>query len=139
MSNAWDATKTILKYSSPAMWLIAEGAEKAINSVTAAADQGLPQLQEEVAKQNLMMQVSQHQARVEQELAIARRIDNACEVEIEEFYDSLGKGGIGLEATQETISLSAGGESRRITKRIYRFKGWRDDNTEVATQELTDD
>ena len=84
------------------------------------------------------MQFAQHQARVAQELAIARRIDNADEVEIDEFYDNSAKGGIGLDvnALTQSASIEAGAEGRRITKRVYRFKGWRQSEAEVFTQVL---
>ena len=66
-------------------------------------------------------------ARIEQELAIARRIDCAEEVEIEEFYDTSGKGSAGLTADMksESATLGLSGEGRRVTKRVYHFKGWR--------------
>jgi len=64
------------------------------------------------------------QAKVEQELAISRRIDGAEEVEIEEFYDLSGKGNAGLNTDGETVSLGFGGEGRRVTKRIIKFKGY---------------
>lgn len=60
-----------------------------------------------------------------QELAIARRIDNADEVEIEQFYNVSGKGNAGLsvDANEGTGTLGLGGEGSEVTKRIYRFKG----------------
>lgn len=128
----WNATKTVLKYTSPVAWLIAEGVEKAATSVASASDKGMGELEEEVAKQTLQMQFAQQQARIEQELAIARRIDNAEEVEIEEFYDTSGKGNIGISVDQTTQSASfgAGAEGHRVTKRVYHFKGWRSDSSD---------
>lgn len=62
-------------------------------------------------------------AKVEQELAIARRIDSAEEVEIEEYYDTSGKGNVGLTTDGSTISAGIGGEGRKVTKRVIKFKG----------------
>ena len=98
MSDAWKSTKEIMKWTSPIAWLIMEGSEKAAEAMTGASKGTLPQLEEEAAKQEIQMQFAQHQARVAQELAIARRIDNAEEVEIEEFYDISGKGLLGVSA-----------------------------------------
>lgn len=136
--SVWDSYKQVLKYTSPLGWLIAEGAEKAANSIAGASDKGIEQLKEEVAKQNLQMQFAQQQARVAQELAIARRIDNAEEVEIEEFYDTSGKGSLGVEIDQrsETAFVGLGAEGRRVTKRVYHFKGWRQSEVELITQVL---
>lgn len=45
------------------------------------------------------------QSKVEQELAISRRIDSAEEVEIEEYYDISGKGNWGVNIEGESIDL----------------------------------
>ena len=87
-------------------------------------------------KQNLQMQFAQQQARIAQELAIARRIDNAEEVEIEEFYDNSGKGNAGASFDQanQNASVGIGAEGRRVTKRVYHFKGWKLQDAEVITR-----
>jgi len=69
------------------------------------------------------MRTAEAQARVAQEVAIARRIETAKEVEIEEFYNYSGEGLIGVKSDGESISLGAGGAVRRISKRFYRFRG----------------
>jgi len=43
-------------------------------------------------RQELEGRIAEYQARVAQEVAIAKRIDNALEVENEEFYDTSGEG-----------------------------------------------
>lgn len=136
--SAWGIAKTALRYTSPVGWLVAEGAEKAAQLVANASDKGVDQLREEIVKQNLQMQFAQQQARIAQELAIARRIDNAEEVEIEEFYDTSGKGsaGISIDQSSQTASVGVGTEGRRVTKRVYHFKGWRPQDNEVMTQIL---
>jgi hypothetical protein len=130
----WDTTKTVLKYTSPGAWLIAEGVERAANAVKAAGDKDAAALSDEVERQNLTMQFAKQQARVEQELAIARRIDNAEEVEIEEFYDVSGKAKIGLNGNIQTefIEVGASGEAQRVTKRVYKFRGWRESGVEQS-------
>ncbi len=84
------------------------------------------ELEEEARKQEIESRFLQEKARVEQELAIARRIDCAEEVEIEEYYDSSGDGSLGLKANEESVTLGASGSGRRVTKRIYKFKGYRE-------------
>ncbi|NKJ51127.1 hypothetical protein CIC12_31290 [Burkholderia sp. SG-MS1] len=135
--SIWDGYKKSLKYTSPVSWLLVEGAETAVTSIQSAAAKGIDKLQEEVAKQNLQLQFAQQQARVAQELAIARRIENAEEVEIEEFYDMSGKGNVGLtfDGKSETGTLGVGAEGRRVTKRVYHFKGWKESETQGYVQE----
>ena len=139
--SAWDIAKIALRYTSPVGWLVAEGAEKAAQMVANASDKGVDQLKEEISKQNLQMQFAQQQARIAQELAIARRIDNAEEVEIEEFYDTSGRGnaGISIDQASQTASVGVGAEGRRVTKRVYHFKGWRPQDNEVITQILEEE
>ena len=124
---AWDAIKVGLKYTNPLTYQLIESGEKAVNEISAAANKGVDALQEEAEKQTIKLQLDQQRARVEQELAIARRIDNAEEVEIEEFYDASGKGAAGLTADMksETATIGLSAEGRRVTKRVYHFKGWR--------------
>src|SRR3546814_12105167 len=85
-------------------------------SIDVASDEGLPSLREEAAKQRIKMDFSQHQARVVQELAIAKRIENAAEVEIEEYYDDSGEGSAGLtvNAESQTGSFGFSDENRRV-------------------------
>lgn len=111
----------------PLAHYMVEQGEKAAKEISEASNKGLAALEEEVAKQALKMQLDQQMARIEQELAIARRIDCAEEVEIEEFYDTSGKGSAGLAADMksETVTLGLSGEGRVVTKRVYHFKGWR--------------
>jgi hypothetical protein len=138
MSSTLDIAKIALRISSPVGWLVAEGAEKAAQMVANASNNGVDQLKEEITKQTLQMQFAQQQARIAQELAIARRIDNAEEVEIEEFYDTSGKGntGISIDQASQTASVGVGAEGRRVTKRVYHFKGWCQQDNEVITQIL---
>lgn len=79
-------------------------------------------LQKELEKQRIALEFAQIQAKINQELAIAKRIEDAEEVEIEEYYDISGKGDMGLQANEEGIKLGLSAEGNKVTKRIYRFK-----------------
>ena len=76
----------------PTGYLLSQTAESTSKKVThsdAAADKELATLRAEAERQELQMRISEAQARVAQEIAIARRIESAEEVEMEEFYDFL--------------------------------------------------
>ena len=120
-----DVAVSALGIVNPMAALVIQGVRAAKEAISKASEQGVEKLSEELAKQELLLQFSQMQARIEQELAIARRIDNADEVEIEEFYDTSGKGSLDLagDAMKQSGKLSLGAEGRRVTKRVYRFKG----------------
>ncbi|EGQ9060102.1 hypothetical protein [Vibrio cholerae] len=81
------------------------------------------ELSEEATKAEIESRILLSGAKVEQELAIARRIDSAEEVEIEEYYDNSGKGNLGVTTDGSSISAGLGGEGRKVTKRIIKFKG----------------
>lgn len=133
--SGWENAKMVLQVASPVGWLVAESVEKAAKSVAKASAQGVDQLTEELAKQTLQLTLAEQQARIAQELAIGRRIDNAEEVEIEEFYEASGKGhaGASLDVTSKSASLGLAAEGRRVTKRIYRFKGWRSQDDVIVS------
>lgn len=121
-----DTFKTAAKMvGGPLVGLIIDRVETASQSIDVASDEGLGELREEAAKQRIKMDLSQHQARIAQELAIAKRIENAAEVEIEEYYDNSGKGfgGITVNAESQTGSFGLSEENRRVSKRVYRFTG----------------
>jgi len=138
-SKTWDVAKKTLQYSNPLLSIIVAATEKAIDKGLVATESGdIQKLQIEAQLQEIALRMSEFQAKVAQEVAIARRIDTAEEVEIEEFYDVSGKGNIGITAKTEGEGFVAGlgvaGEGRRVTKRIYRFKGWRDGGPEIVEQ-----
>lgn len=105
--------------------LIGAGLKKIVEKIS-DTDNSTPisTLKEESLRAEIKARALLAQAKVEQELAISRRIDSAEEVEIEEFYDVSGKGNAGLNTDGETVSLGLGGEGRRVTKRIIKFKGY---------------
>lgn len=93
------------------------------NEVIAAQSKGLGALEEEAKKKKIVMDFQAHRARVAQELAIAQRISASHEVVIEEYYESSGKGHVGVKADNDAVSLGASGEGQRVTKRVFRFSG----------------
>lgn len=108
----------------PTGYLIGLGVKKIVESIS-ESDKSKPisALQEEARRAEIKANALLAQAKVEQELAISRRIDSAEEVEIEEFYEYFGKGSVGLSAAEESLTLGAGGEGRKVTKRVIKFKG----------------
>jgi len=77
----------------------------------------------EAKRQALELQMAHAQAKVAQELAIAQRIENATEVIIEEYYEDEGQGNAGVTTDEKGLTIGISGNSRKITKRIYRFVG----------------
>ena len=134
MSDTWKKAARIV--GGPIVGLVIDGLESSSNSMNEASNKSIAALREEAAKQEIKMEFSQHQARVAQELAIAKRIENAVEVEIEEYYDNSGKGSAGLNVNAETQTGSFGlsAENRKVSKRVYRFKGKADSEEIVQEQ-----
>ena len=110
--------------STPAGFLVGKIAEYALDSTKDnSSKKSLEELQLSAKKQDLQMQMAEAQARVAQELAIAKRIEIAEEVEIEEFYDLNAEGSVGVKADEKSVTLGASASGRRVSKRIYKFKG----------------
>ena len=111
-------------YINPIGYLVEKVAESTIDSTSEnSSKQSIEELQLFAKKQELQMQMAEAQAKVAQELAIAKRIEIAEEVEIEEFYDLNGEGSVGLKADEKGISAGASASGRRVSKRIYKFRG----------------
>ena len=110
-------------FGGPIVGLVIDGVKESSKDMEKAKN--LDELREESIKQEIKMEFSKHQARVAQELAIAKRIENALEVEIEEYYDNSGKdeGGLNVNLTTQSGGIGISTENRRVSKRIYRFKG----------------
>lgn len=81
----------------------------------------------EARRQEIRMSMLREEARVAQEISIARRIELAQEVEIEEFYDASGQGSLGVDIKESGALIGLSGSGRRVTKRIYKFTGFRED------------
>lgn len=76
-------------------------------------------------QENVLSDLSEHTDLLK-ELAIIRRIDTAEKVSIEEFYDTKGDGGLGVQSTEGDINIGLKGSGQKVTKRIYSFEGWRE-------------
>ena len=87
------------------------------------SDGGLPALRDEEVRQEIAMRMAERQAKVAQEIAIARKIELAHEVEIEEFYDASAEGTVGAKTDGATLSIGAGGKANRVVRRVYKFRG----------------
>lgn len=122
-----DTIKNIASFAiNPTGYLVGKVAEYALNSVKSNSDinkSEIEDLQIIAQKQEIQMQMAEAQAKVAQELAIAKRIELAEEVEIEEFYDLSGEVGAGVKADQSCITAGLSTSGRRVTKRVYKFKG----------------
>ncbi|WP_415901673.1 hypothetical protein ACMXYR_11380 [Neptuniibacter sp. QD29_5] len=120
-------TIDVLKVAlNPTGYLIDKVMKKNIETFGESSEKSnIQKLKEDAIREEIKATVLQNQAKVEQELAIARRIDSAEEVEIEEYYDVSGNGSVGLKADEVSASVSLGvnGEGRKVTKRVIKFKG----------------
>ena len=123
-SKAWQTYK---KYSGLGPILdLAETSAKSAAAAMASNDEN--KLSDEAIKQELQARINQANARTQQEIAIARRIEEADEVEIEEYYGVDASGSAGLNAKEDSISFGLSGEGRKVTKRVYKFKRSRSDS-----------
>lgn len=93
-------------------------------------------LLEERKKNEIKMDMAAAEAKVLQELAIARRIELAQDVQIEEYYDLEGKGNIGVRVEKNGGTLGILGEGKRVSKRIFKFNGVNSELLEAVSQEL---
>lgn len=91
----------------------------------------------ETSRKKQEFQLTELQARIAQELAIARRIELAHQVEIEEYYEGVGDGGIGLQASADQLRMGLHGSGSKVVKRVYRFKGFQSNETTTTEIEKT--
>lgn len=128
ITSPWNPTVYVLE-------LAIRKAMEAFNSSASSDSVTAEELSEDAVKANIQSSVLQEQAKVEQELSIARRILIAEEVEIEEFYDTSGNGGVGIKKeTESGLTVGAHGSGRRITKRIIKFKGFSSQTQEILAE-----
>lgn len=97
--------------------------ESAKDADIASESGDIAKLTQEAKRQEISLQMAKMQAQVAQELAIAHRIENAEEVEIEEYYEGTGKAGAGLSTEGASASFTLGADGRKVVKRVYRFTG----------------
>ena len=101
-------------------------------------DGGLPALRDEEVRQEISMRMAERQAKVAQEIAIARKIELAHEVEIEEFYDSSAEANLGAKTDGASLSLGAGAKANRVVRRVYKFRGTTTTTEQAPVKRLLD-
>jgi hypothetical protein len=119
------AVETVKFAANPTGYLISQIAESTSRSIAttgSAKAQELAELRLQAERQEIEMRMAEAQAKVAQELAIAKRIENAAEVEIEEFYEYGGDAKAGLRATATSVAAELSGSGKRVSRRVYRFK-----------------
>jgi hypothetical protein len=119
---AVEAAKLVANPSGYLISLIAESTSKSIATTGSAKAQELTELRVQAERQAIEMRMAEAQAKVAQELAIAKRIENAAEVEIEEFYEYGGEAKAGVKATATSVAAELSGAGKRVSRRVYRFK-----------------
>lgn len=102
---------------------IVDSTSKKLVDAEAGNIQDIAALRIDTERQELHMRMLEAQARVAQEVAIARRIETAEEVEMEEHYDYSREGKIGGKVDGSGASIGAGGAGRTVSRRIYKFRG----------------
>jgi hypothetical protein len=131
--SGWDVARTVLYATNPLLGLIVEATTHAVSETQTASQTGkIEKIRAEAERQEFALKMAENQARVAQEVAIARRIETAEEVEIEEFYDYSGEGHVGLKTDGETLGVGVGAAGKRVSRRVYRFKG----NAEKKPEEV---
>ena len=109
----------------------------AITETKSDVDSGdMVELKKEEARQEVSMRMAERQAKVAQELAIAERIRDAEEVEIEEYYDNSREGSGGLNASESGVTLGVSGKTGLVSRRVFRFKGREGKTIEVVREKI---
>lgn len=114
------ALEALKIFNSPTGYLI-DAFEKSVSDRPEPVE--IEELRIEAERRELEMRMSEAEARVAQELAIARRIETAHEVEMTEYFDYSGKGHAGVRADGEGFSAGIGASGRKVSKRKFVFKG----------------
>ena len=123
-STAIVLAKAVLDVVSPILGRVVEiTTESADKTKLLAASGDVGDLRREAEKQELTLHMAERQAKVAQELALAKRIENALEVEMEEFYDVSGSAGAGINTDGTSLSAGISGKGQKVMRRVYRFKG----------------
>lgn len=123
-----------LGYTSPFLKYIVELAI-GDTKYNVASNKNLTTLELDAKKQELNIALAEAQARVAQELAIARRIEVAEQVEIEEFYDLNGDANVGVQGKGKAIALGLTASGQRVSKRIYKFTGVNSTLSEITSEQ----
>lgn len=131
--NYFEIAKAALNPTGYLLEMAFNKATEAFSSSAADKDVTSQQLTEEAVKASITANVLSEQAKVEQELSIAKRILIAEEVEIEEFYDISGSGGAGVKTNGDNFTLGAHAEGKKVTKRVIKFKGFNSEAIALLT------
>ena len=123
-----------LGYTSPFLKYIVELAI-GDTKYNVASNKNLTTLELDAKKQELNIALAEAQARVAQELAIARRIEVAEQVEIEEFYNLNGDANVGVQGKGKAIALGLTASGQRVSKRIYKFIGVNSTLSEITSEQ----
>jgi hypothetical protein len=119
-----DVARKIFSVTNPLLSAIVEiTIDSALKTDDVSKSGELDKIREEAQRQSFALKMAETQAKVAQEIAIAKRIETAEEVEIEEFYDNSAEGSVGLSSNGESLNLGLTGKGSRVVKRLYRFKG----------------
>jgi len=119
---ALQVTQKAISIVDPMIGSLVEMMLKAITKTENASDD-LDKLRSEAGRQELQMLMAERQAKVAQEVALARRIETAEEVEMEEYYDVSGSGELGVKGDAQNLAVGIGARGQKVSKRIFRFKG----------------
>ena len=123
-SGVWQAGLEAIAATTPILGPAAVAMIRAAKDSEEIAERhDLESLSEEAHRQTLELRMAQMQAEVAQEIAIAQRIASAEEVEIEEYYEGEAEGSIGVKTDSEALTIGLGAKGRKVTRRIFRFKG----------------
>jgi len=120
--TALQVTQKAISIVDPMIGSLVEMMLKAITKTENASDD-LDKLRSEAGRQELQMLMAERQAKVAQEVALARRIETAEEVEMEEYYDVSGSGELGVKGDAQNLAVGIGARGQKVSKRIFRFKG----------------
>lgn len=122
--------KDALKFAIPGYGLASTIAEQYIdsnkNSREILKTNDEQKIQLELVRKKAETEILEMEAKIAQELAISKRIENAAIVEIEEYYEGSGSGNIGLGVEEKSIKFGFSGEGKKVTKRVYRFTGFQE-------------
>ncbi|MDU1312431.1 MAG: hypothetical protein E6923_17495 [Clostridium sp.] len=83
---------------------------------------------------NISLDEIRKQIILAQELAIAKRIETADEVEIEEYYDNSVSGNMDGKVSTSGVGIGVGANGSIISKKVYKFKGYNDKRIEAYEQ-----
>lgn len=100
--------------------------EKSVEVAEILKNGDLAKMKIELEKKIIESQILELQSKTEQEFAIVRRIENAIDVEIEEFYETSGEGKINGNISESSLGVNLSGSGKRIKSRTYKFKGIKD-------------